>query len=248
MVHLLPLPGSPSPSAPLSTIIDHALRDAQALVDGGCDALLVENMGDLPYLRGDVPHEVTAVMTRVTAEITRLGLPVGVQVLAAANHAALAVALAAGAQFIRVEAFAYGHLADEGWLDACAGPLLRTRRALDAQHIEVWADVQKKHAAHAITADLSLLDLARGASFCGADALIITGSSTGLPASAADAAAAAHAGLPIAIGSGITPDNALSFSAHAQALIVGTSLKRDGRWQNPVELDRVRALRHALSP
>jgi membrane complex biogenesis BtpA family protein len=246
MVHLLPLPGAPAAAAPMSAILDAAMQDAVALRDGGCDALLVENMGDLPYLRGEVPHEVTAAMTRVTAEVVRLGLPVGVQVLAAANHAALAVALAAGAHFVRAEAFAYGHLADEGWLDACAGPLLRTRRALGAQHIEVWADVQKKHAAHAATADLSLLDLSKGAAFCGADALIITGASTGQPAAPADAAAAARSGLPVAIGSGITPDNALAFTAHARALIVGTSLKRDGDWRNPVEVGRVRALRAAM--
>ena len=129
MVHLRPLPGSPGWSGSVSAIIDAARRDAAALAEGGCDALLVENMGDVPYLRGAVGPETVASMAVVTAAVGELGLPVGVQVLAGANHAALAVAIASGASFIRAEAFAYAHVADEGILQATAGPLLRARAA-----------------------------------------------------------------------------------------------------------------------
>ena len=179
MVHLPPLPGSPLWGGSIDAVLDSALADATKLVDGGCDAVLVENMGDLPYLKGAVHPETVAAMTVAVTEVVALGKPVGIQLLAGANMEALGVAVATEADFIRVEGFAYAHIADEGMLDASAGPLLRMRAELEAD-VSIWADVQKKHAAHALTADLSLQELAAGAVFCGADGLIITGSSTGM--------------------------------------------------------------------
>jgi len=245
MVHLLPLPGSPRWAGSVSAIIDAARRDTEALAEGGCDAVLVENMWDVPYLRGAVGPETIASMAVVTAAVGEFGLPVGVQVLAGANHAALAVAVASGATFIRAEAFAYAHVADEGIIEATAGPLLRARAACGA-NVAIWADVQKKHAAHALTGDLDLAELARGHAFCGADALIVTGSATGRPTDTDDIILAQEADLPVAVGSGVTPADAGQLAQLADALIVGSALKVDGRWQNPVDVDRVRAIRAAM--
>lgn len=264
MVHLLPLPGSPgfprlvrelASSCPshrhpsrhaIAHMLDRARQDAETLLEHGCDALLVENMHDLPYLRGAVHPETVAAMALGCEAVAAFDAPFGVQLLAGANLEALGVAIATGATFIRAEAFAYAHVADEGWLDASAGPLLRRRADLGADHVAVWADIKKKHSAHAVTADLSLADAAHGAAFCGASALIVTGSATGLPASVDDLVAARAAHLPLAVGSGITAKNAATFAAHAQALIVGTSLKVDGDWRNPVDPARVRELADAL--
>lgn len=245
MVHLGPLPGSPGWGGDLDALRRSALRDADALVTGGCDALIVENMGDLPYLRGRVLPETTAAMAVLTREVVALGLPTGVQVLAGAWRETLGVAVAAGAGFMRVEAFAYGHVADEGWMDACAGELLRARAGLRAD-VAVWADVQKKHAAHAVTADLSLGEVAHGAAFCGADALIVTGSRTGAAAAPAGVEAARAAGLPVLVGSGVTAANARVMAAVADGLIVGTALKQEGDWRAPVDEARVRAVRQAM--
>jgi membrane complex biogenesis BtpA family protein len=247
MVHVPPLPGSPNYGGDMQAILDSVKHDAEALVAGGCDALLVENMHDLPYLKGAVGPEVVAAMTLATASAVSFGIPVGVQVLAAANQEALGVAMAAGAVFIRAEAFAYGHVADEGYLDACAGPLLRARVAMGARNVAIWADIKKKHAAHALTGDLSIADVAKGSAFCGADALIVTGMSTGEAAQINDVQAARAANLPVAVGSGITAENTPAFAAHADALIVGTFLKRDGDWRAPVDVDRVRAVAAAVA-
>ena len=246
MVHLLPLPGSPGWGGSMGAVLERARKDATLLAHGGCDAILVENMGDVPYLRGEVPPETVAAMTRAVASVANLGLPTGVQVLAAANREALGVAVAAGASFVRVEAFAWAHVADEGWIDACAGPLLRTRAALGAD-VDVWADVHKKHAAHAVTADLSLEELAKGTAFCGADALVITGVATGRPTAATDVQEAARAGLPVAVGSGVSPDDAGELARVADALIVGSWLKEQGDWRRPVELERVERLAQVVA-
>ena len=245
MVHLLPLPGSPQWGGDLGAVYQAALRDAERLLAGGCDALLVENMGDLPYLKGRVEPETVGAMAVATAKIAALGAPVGVQVLAGANREALGVAVASGASFVRVEGFAYAHVADEGWLEACAGELLRVRRGLSAE-VGVWADVQKKHASHAVTGDLSLEELARGTAFAGADALIVSGVRTGSPTRLAHVEEAKLAGLPVVVGSGVSPDDAGELARLAQGLIVGSWLKEEGDWRRPVDVTRVEALRAAL--
>lgn len=245
MVHLRPLPGSGGWDGDFDAVLRAAEQDARALVDGGVDALIVENMGDAPYLRGAVPPETTAAMAVATARVVPLGVPVGVQVLAAANREALGVAVAAGASFVRAEAFAYAHVADEGWLDASAGPLVRARRALGAD-VRFFADIKKKHAAHAVTADLDLADVARGHVFCGADALVVTGTETGQPTRTADVEAARVGGVPVLVGSGVTPTQLPALAPLADAVIVGSWLKADGDWRRPVDPARVATLRAAL--
>ena len=248
MVHVGALPGTPRSSQTVDELVRSAVQEVWALGEGGCDAILVENMHDLPYLRRDVGPEIVAAMTAVCCAINEAtDLPCGVQVLAGANEAALAVALAAGLDFVRVEGFVFGHVADEGWMDACAGPLLRYRKMIGAERIALWADVKKKHAAHAATADVSLAETVRAAEFFGADAVVVTGAATGRETSAADLATARGAtALPVVVGSGVTAENAATMLRHADAVIVGSALKKNGHWSGAVELERVKAVACAV--
>ena len=248
MVHVGALPGTPRAVLSVEELVKEALRDVWALAEGGCEAILVENMHDVPYLKREVGPEVVASMTAVCRAINEAtNLPCGVQVLAGANEAALAVALAAGMDFVRAEGFVFGHVADEGWMDACAGPLLRYRKQIGAEHIPVWADLKKKHAAHAMTADVSLAETVKAAEFFGADAVIVTGEATGRETSTADLSSARGATkLPVIVGSGVTAENAAAMLQHADAVIVGSALKKDGHWTAPVDLDRVKAVAAAV--
>lgn len=223
----------------MNEVMDSALQDVEHLKEGGCDAIIIENMGDVPYVKSEIAYETFGAMTMITASIVKMGLPTGIQVLAAANFQAMAMAFITGAHFIRVEGFAYAHIADEGWIDACAGPLLRQRKDLGAQ-VLIWADIQKKHAAHTITQDIGMEGWAKGAAFCGADALIITGHSTGVPTDIKDVQKAKSAGLPLVIGSGVCPEDASILAKEANALIVGSWLKKEGNWRNQVDPSRVK--------
>ena len=245
MVHVDALPGTPRASLDPAEIASRAADEARQLVDAGFDAILVENMHDLPYLRREVGPEIVAAMTRAVGAVVTVaeGLPVGVQVLAGANHAALSIAHATGARFIRAEGFAYAAVADEGILDeADAGGLLRFRRTIGADSIAVWSDVRSKHSAHALTADLVLADLVSGTHFMGADAVIITGSHTGQAVSAHDLDAARNASpLPVAVGSGATPESLPGLLERCDAIIVGSAIKHEGHWSNPIDPARARA-------
>lgn len=248
MVHVGALPGTPRGERTVEELVRAAVQEVWTLAEGGCDAVLVENMHDVPYLRREVGPEVVAAMTAICRAVNEAtDLPCGVQILAGANEAALAVALAAGLDFVRVEGFVFGHVADEGWMDACAGPLLRYRRQIGAGHIAVWADVKKKHAAHALTADVSLAETVRAADFFAVDGVIVTGEATGRETSFDDLAAARGAtGLPVVVGSGVTAENVASMLAQADAVIVGSALKAGGHWSAPVDLERVKVLAAAV--
>ena len=247
MIHVGALPGSPSSLLSVEALAESAVREARTLREAGFHGLLIENMHDRPYLRGTAPPETVAAMAVVAREVRRdNSLPLGVQILAAANREALAAALASGATFIRAEAFVFAHVADEGVLQASAGELLRYRRALGADGVRVFADVKKKHSAHAITADVSLVETARAAEFFLADGVIVTGGATGQAADPSEVAAASGAvAIPTLVGSGITPENVARY-ASADGFIVGSALKRDGVWSNPLDGARVGAMARAF--
>ena len=248
MLHVGALPGTPSASHSIETLIEQTLTEARIYRDAGFTALALENMHDRPYLKGGVGPEITAAMTVLAREVKReTGLVVGVQVLAGANHEALAAAHAAGAAFVRVEGFVYAHVADEGIIESCAGELLRYRRAIGAEQVLIFADVKKKHAAHTLTADVPLVETARAAEFFLADAVIVSGASTGEPASPDEVRdVVCAASVPVLVGSGVTPANLEQFSI-AHGFIVGSSVKKGGRWSNELDRDAVRALANAFA-
>ena len=251
MLHVGPLAGSPLHRATSSAIDEQvatAVSQAEIYRAAGFHGLIVENMFDRPYLKGRVGPETVAALTAIGREVRRaVPLPLGIQVLAAANEEALAVALACGAGFVRVEGFVFAHVADEGLVEAAAGPLLRYRAAIGAEHVRVFADIKKKHAAHALTADLDIVETARAAEFALADGVIVTGLATGRPADPAEVeAVAAAVEIPTLVGSGVTPTNIHSFAA-ADGLIVGSSVKQRGDWRLPLDPDAVHRLAEAFA-
>ncbi len=242
MIHLDALPGTPAHRSDLKTIAAKAVTEAKIYRDCGVHGIMIENMHDTPYLRGKVGPEIVAAMAIITREVKIASkLPCGIQILAAANHEALAVAHAAGLDFIRVEGFAFAHVADEGLIQACAGELLRYRKQLGAERVQIWADIKKKHSAHAITADVGIDLTAEAVEFMRGDAVIVTGAMTGDAPTPEDVTRAKRlTRLPVYLGSGITKDNLREFLSIADGFIIGSHFKRDGVWSNTIDSKRVK--------
>jgi membrane complex biogenesis BtpA family protein len=249
MVHLWPLPGAPGYTGyGMQTIIDHALRDAETLVQGGVDGLVVENMWDHPYYVGaEVRPEAMTAQAVAAAEIVKnFPLPIGINVIHNGGIVCLSIAVAARARFIRVCILTGSRLWDTGELDhGCAADLVRKRKELCAEEIHFFADVDKKH-----SVAFPGIDLPTHIEWCefyGADALIVTGRMTG---SAPDVEkvreAKSLASRPILVGSGSNQENIGAFLQYADGVIVGSSLKIDGVMQNPVDVKRVRAFMDAV--
>jgi hypothetical protein len=242
VVHLPPLPGSPRYGGSIEAVLEAARRDAEALLRGGLDGLLLENFGDQPFLVEAAGPEVPAAMAVAARLLRELGRgPLGVNVLRNDARAALAVALAAGADFVRVNVHTHAVLTDQGVVAGRAGETLRYRAALRCEAL-VLADVAVKHSAP--LAEVPLEQLARETAERGlADALIVTGPSTGeppLPEELRRVRAAVR--VPVLLGSGLTPSNAPELLPLADGAIVGSSVRAGGIAGNPVEPERVARL------
>lgn len=245
MVHTGPSPGAPGYRS-VESAVERAVAEAKLYADLGVDGLVLENMHDFPCIHErDQGPEVAAFMTRVAVCVKRqVGqLPVGIQILFQANKTALAVALASQCDFIRAEGWTYAHVSDKGIAEACAGEVLRYRAAIGAHRIPVFADLKKKHAAHAWTADVPIEEMAEMMQLHRADSVVVTGLSTGQEPDLDDLLAVREATpLPVLIGSGVTADNFERFVDYADGFIVGSAFKEGGVWNAPVCEDRVRAV------
>lgn len=254
MLHLLPLPGSPRFTAErgMSAVIARATEEARVLVDAGFDGLIVENGWDIPFLKpDDIGPETPAAMAVVAAEVARaVPVPLGVNCLANAVDRSLAVAIAAGATFVRANQWVNAYVANEGLLEGRAGMITRYRHAIGADQITVWADVQVKLGSHAITADRSLTEQAKDAAWFDADALIVTGTRLGdAPAPDHLRTVRAATGLPVVAGSGVRAGNLADIVPYTDGAIVGSSIKSGGVWRADIDRDaceRLCAVRDAL--
>ncbi len=242
MVHLWPLPGAPGYTGyGMQKIIEEALRDAETLLNGGVDGLMVENMWDLPYYVGmDVKPEAMTAQAVAAAEVVKNSpVPVGINVIHNGGVVCLGIAVAAGAKFIRVCILTGARLWDTGEFDhGCAAELMRKRKQLHAEHIHIFADVDKKHSV--AFPGLDLATHIEWTEFYGADAVIVSGKMTGAEPDLEDVRETKRlATRPVLIGSGSNEKNVTTLLQYADGIIVGSSLKKDGVMENPVDLERV---------
>jgi membrane complex biogenesis BtpA family protein len=247
MLHIPALPGSPRNTLGFNAIIDWVLHDADALVRGGVDALMIENFGDVPFYPGRVPPHTIAFMTRLGHEVGRsYSQPLGINILRNDAQGALAVAAAVAAKFIRVNIHTGARLTDQGLVEGKAHQTLRYRKLLSSD-VQIFADVEVKHSAPLAPRDLrdEVEDaVSRGC----ADAIIITGRATGQRTAIEDLKLAKEAAgqTPVLVGSGIGEASVREVLRLADGFIVGTAFKKDGISTNPVDADRVRSFVGAI--
>jgi membrane complex biogenesis BtpA family protein len=252
VVHLAALPGSPKATLSAARIAEDAAIDAGILRDAGYDAAIIENFGDIPFLPRVGAVTVSA-MTLVGSRVRDAcpDLPLGVNVLRNDVDAALAVAVVVGAAFVRVNVHVGARVTDQGVIQGEAGLTLRTRQALGATGVEVWADVDVKHSAPLGVRPVA--DEAADAALRGmADAILVTGEGTGRPASEGKLAEVRRAvSVPVYVASGATIESLPRLARVADGVIVGSALRRDGKAGGRVDRDRAvefaRAFRAAFA-
>lgn len=249
-IHLPPLPGTPRyDGQPMKQICEQAIEDAHRYAEGGVDGLIVENEGDIPFVKPDeLGPETPACMAVITAAVIEAaGLVTGVLVLANATLHSLAVAKAAGARFVRANQWANAYIANEGFLEGTAGRALRYRACLGGGDIKVLADVHVKHGSHSIVGDRTIAELTRDTEAFDADVVIATGQRTGDPTRVEEIRAISDvATRPVLVGSGLNAGNARELLQHASGAIVGSAMKQDGAWWNPVSVDSAREIMNVV--
>ncbi len=241
MVHLGPLPGAPDYDGDLQAVIDTAVTSATTLAAAGFDGVMVENFGDAPFFADDVPKITVAAMTKAVDAVTASGLPIGVNVLRNDALAALSIAAATGAAFIRVNVLSGSMFTDQGEITGKAAEVARLRDAI-CPDVAVMADVFVKHAMP--PAGVSLAEATRDlAERGGADAIIVSGTATGAAADIDELLIVADTtSLPVYVGSGVTADSVAAMLKIADGVIVGTATKPPGRIDAPVDADLATAI------
>lgn len=252
VIHSRPLPGSPRYRGErMEEVYEFAVEEGLRYREGGVQGLIVENHWDIPFSKpGDVGLETAAAMSVMAARVrAEVGLPVGINVLANAAECSLAVAKAAGADFVRVNQWVNAYVANEGFVEGAAPRAARYRAMLRAEdEVRFFTDVHVKHGSHAIVADRSLEEQTLDAEFFDADVLIATGQRTGDAALADELRVIKEAAsLPVVVGSGLTAENAREILGVADGAIVASSLKEDGNWWSPVSAERVKRLMEVVT-
>ncbi len=234
VIHLKPLPGSPlyDPQLDLDRVIESAVRDARSYEEGGVDAVILENYGDKPFLL-EVGKETVACMTAVAKEVRdAIGCGMGVNVLRNDAVAALSIAKAVKADFVRVNQLYFPSKMPEGQAIGNAGSVMRFRRIINCNAM-VFADICVKHAVHDVTLEDYILEAERSL----ADALIVTGRVTGGEVDIGDLKFVRKiAGIPVLAGSGVNDRNIRLIAKYCDGVIVGSYFKKHGR----VDVERVR--------
>ncbi len=145
MIHLPPLIGFKD-SLPHETILAKALADLKSLVDGGIDAIMIENNYDLPHTRL-LDTEVLVQFTAICIELRKATkLPLGICCLWNDWKSALSIARFADFQFVRIPVFV-DHIRTHYGYEITENPaeVLAYRKQLQAEHIQIFTDIHVKH-------------------------------------------------------------------------------------------------------
>ncbi|MBK5112787.1 MAG: BtpA/SgcQ family protein [Candidatus Heimdallarchaeota archaeon] len=244
MIHLKALPGAPKSSLSVSEVLALAVDDLNSLIEGKVDGVLVENYNDYPFHPFTVEPSTIVSMSLIVKELVKSSsVPVGVNVLRNACSDALVIASFTGAEFIRCNFLTGAYVTDQGVIVGCAHILKRLQKQLSCIKTEtnplIFGDVLCKHASPISprTLELEAIDaLERGL----ADAVIITGNRTGLPAKLSDLKLLRKKQIqPILVGSGVTSDSIQEILPYIDGVIIGTSLKHKNKISLPVDRKKV---------
>lgn len=242
------LPGSSTYCDDPDKVVEQALNDAEKYIKAGVDSIFLENCHDVPFIKPPLSEELVSLTITIAKEIRKkFHGPIGVQLLEAANEESLRVASEADLDYIRVEGYVFAHVGGAGIIEGCAGKLLHLRKQLGCQHIKVYADVKKKHCAHALTGDLDITDEVRQAEFFRTDGIVVTSQFSGIEPNADDLRKVREATkLPILVGSGMAPENIEKYIDLADGFIVGSSLRKNGAFLGEVDEERLRTFVDAI--
>ena len=242
MCHLAALPGDPEFDVQqgMAGVIGWARKDLLALQKGGVDAVMFSNEFSRPYLTR-VETVTVAAMARVIGELMPdLGIPFGVNVLWD-PAASLDLAVATGARFVR-EIFTGVYASDFGLWNTDCGSVARHQHAIGAQHVKLLFNIVPEAARY--LADRNIVDIARSTVFNNSpDGLCVSGLTAGVQADREVLKTVKDAvpDTPVFANTGVRLDNVAEQLGIADGAVVGTTFKHDGRFENHVDENRVKA-------
>lgn len=232
VIHLPALPGSPRSLLSAGECARSAASSARVLGNAGYDAIIVENFGDVPFFAGRVPAVTVAAMTACALAVREAApnAALGINVLRNDAEAAISIGACTGARFVRVNVLTGARVTDQGIIEGDAASALRLRRALGADGIEIWADVDVKHSAPLGPPRPIAQEVEDTTKRAMAAAVLVTGEGTGKGVDVDKLAAVRRAAgsTPVLVASGATLATLPVLAKHATGVIVGSALRTGG--------------------
>ena len=242
MCHVRALPGDPYFDADggMEKVVDPARAEFLALQEGGVDAVMFSNEFSLPYLTKMEPV-TTACMARVIGELkSEIKIPFGVNMLWD-PYASLDLAAATGAAFIR-EIMSGVYASDYGLWNTDPGATVRHQMRLGLKNVKLLWNIVPEAAKY--LADRDIEQIAKTTVFNNKpDVLCVSGITAGA-ATDTDQLARVKNVVPntaVFANTGCKINTIEKILSIADGAVVGTTFKKDGLFDNHVELDRVKA-------
>lgn len=241
MIHCLPLPGTHGANTTIDQVIARAVSDARVLEESGFDAVMIENEDS-----GVASHMTKiqyAGMSMVAQAVrSAISIPMGLCCGCLNYEEALSICKVAGGDFFRAPIFVDTVMNYNGIIEPCSPQILAYRRQIGAEHVKILADVQVKYY-YMVNPSISITQSARWAAKQGADAVIVTGTASGVETPMDDLQQVKKSiSIPVAVGSGITVKNIAQQMKTADILIIGTTLRRDGKMSEPIDPVQAKAI------
>jgi uncharacterized protein len=242
MCHLQALPGDPyfDYEKGMDYVIVMARKDLSALQEGGVDAVMFSNEFSLPYLT-DVKTETVAAMARIIGELMPdIKVPYGVNVLWDAKKS-LDLAVVTGAKFVR-EIFTGAYASDFGVWNTNVGETVRHQHRIGAENVKLLFNIVPEAAKY--LADRDIESIAKSTVFNNRpDALCISGLTAGAETSS-QLLQKVKSTVPdtvVLANTGVRLENVEEQLSIADGAVVGTTFKYDGKFENQVDIHRVKA-------
>jgi len=254
MCHFQALPGDPEfdHKAGMEMVVDLARQDLMALQNGGVDAVMFSNEFSLPYMTS-VDAITTASMARIIGELkSEIKVPFGVNVLWD-PIASIDLAAATGALFIR-EIITGVYASDFGLWDTCVGRTVRHKHHVGRGDLKLLYNIVPEAARYLGERDIS--DIAKSTVFNNRpDALCVSGLTAGAQADTQvmNLVKKAVPDTVVFCNTGMRLENVERQLSASDGAVVGTTFKKDGKFENLVDearvrnfMDKVNAFRSAL--
>lgn len=241
MLHLQAMPGDPyyDKEKGMKWVVEKAKEDLDALQEGGVDAVMFSNEYSLPYLT-KVKTETVASMARVIGELKRyISIPYGVNVLWD-PHASLDLAVAVDAKFIR-EIFTGVYASDFGLWNTNCGEVVRHQHEIGAENVKLLFNIVPEAAKY--LADRNLKEIAKSTVFnCRPDALCVSGLTAGSPTdmSLLKEVKDEVPETVVLANTGCRKETIEDLLKIADGAVVATTFKYEGKFENQVDINRVR--------
>lgn len=241
MLHLDPLPGDPRfgrSGGSVSTAVEHAKRDLEALQEGGVDGIIVSNEFSLPYQRR-MNFVTPATMAYVVGQLrSELSVPYGVDAISD-GLACIELAAACEASFVR-GTFSGVYVGDGGLYNNDFSMLMRRKAELHLDDLRMLYFINPESDRNLDTRPLA--DIAASTIFkVHPDGLCVSANAAGTDVDSDLIASVKEKNPEVAVlvNTGCRPDTIEEKLSVSDAAVVGTYFKEGGQLED-ADLNNVR--------